>query len=97
MATDAKIQNGIFYLFDDEDQNSIIVSKEMKFGLNALRLTLGYNLGSVAIYGSQDGIVWQFVDTIYVDTLEIKFMKLILVLLIIVILKLIIPHTMKFI
>ena len=72
VATDAKIQNGIFYLFDDEDQNSIIVSKEMKFGLNALRLTLGYNLGSVAIYGSQDGIVWQFVDTIYVDTLENK-------------------------
>lgn len=72
VATDAKIENGIFYLFDDEEQNSIIVSKEIKFGINALRLTLRYNLGTIDIYGSDDGDDWHLVDTISVNTLENK-------------------------
>lgn len=72
VATDAKIENGVFYLFDNEKQNSIIVSKEIKFGINALRLTLRYNLGTIDIYGSDDGDDWHLVDTISVNTLENK-------------------------
>lgn len=60
------ITNNYIRLFDDATQ-SIIESSELKFGINKLKLTLGYGVGEVRIYGF-NGTDWIIVGEINVNT-----------------------------
>lgn len=52
--------------------NGEVISSQIKFGINRIYLTLGYEMGEVTIYGSNDEITWEAIDTVMVDSVEYK-------------------------
>lgn len=70
----AKIEDQVVYVYDDGINNTLIISDYIPFGLHSIRLSIGYNLGNVEIYGSKTGLDddWQLVDTIYVNSYDSK-------------------------
>lgn len=50
--------------------NGTITSSFIKFGINRLVLTLGYEIGEVLVYGSNDNYTWNLIDTVLVNSAE---------------------------
>lgn len=49
---------------------STLTSSRLGFYIKDVEIVAGYNTGNIDVYGSNDGIDWQLVDTIYVESEE---------------------------
>ncbi|MBQ2892480.1 MAG: hypothetical protein IJE45_06265 [Bacilli bacterium] len=73
--TNSAISNGVIRLEDNEDNNTIISSGLVEYGINKLSLELGYSTGNVDIYGSYFDTTTntykeELVSTINVDKID---------------------------
>lgn len=64
---------GVIYLRDDNEKNTIIYSKGAHFTIEKMRLKLGYGKGCVNVYGSDDGITYNLIKEINVSSVDYSF------------------------